>query len=51
MAITIDQMQVEVQLNTEPVQVPAASEAPKRPSNPRKDLLSLIERDLRLKAD
>lgn len=51
MAVTIDQMQVDVQHTTQSVQPPAPSETPKQPSNPRRDLLALRERDLRLKAD
>jgi hypothetical protein len=51
MAVTIDQMQVDVQQSAQPVQVSASTATPAAPGNPRKERQALLERELRLKAD
>lgn len=51
MAVTIGEMQVDVQQNVPVAQPPAVAEAPKSPINYRKELQILAERALRLRAD
>jgi hypothetical protein len=51
MAVTIDEMQVDVQKSTPPAGAPAPSDAAKEPMNLRAEQERLSERQLRLKAD
>jgi hypothetical protein len=51
MAVTIDEMQVDVQNKAAPANAPAQTAAPKEAMNFRGEKEMLAERELRLKAD
>ncbi|HXW24147.1 MAG TPA: hypothetical protein VEK73_05325 [Xanthobacteraceae bacterium] len=51
MAVTIDEMQVDVQRSAAPANAPAQPAAPKQATNFRAEKETLAERELRLKAD
>jgi hypothetical protein len=51
MAVTINEMQVDVQKSAAAPSAPAQAEPPKEPMNFRGEKESLAERELRLKAD
>lgn len=51
MAVTIDEMQVDVQKSAGAASAPSQAAAPKEPMNFRREKEMLTERELRLKAD
>lgn len=51
MAVTIDEMQVDVRKSTAPAGVPSEPAVPKEPMNFRGEKEMLAERESRLKAD